>query len=51
MLLLFTAGVMNLVWIVLLMILVAFEKWPQSPTWISHTYGGILLLIGIANLF
>lgn len=50
MLLLFAAGVMNLVWIVLLMLLVAFEKWPQSPIWISRTYGGILVLIGIVNL-
>jgi len=51
MLLLFTAGVMNLVWIVLLMMLVAFEKWPHSPIWISRTYGGILVLVGIVNLF
>ena len=51
MLLLFAAGVMNLVWIVLLMMLVAFEKWPHSPIWISRTYGGILVLVGIVNLF
>jgi len=51
MLLLFTAGVMNPVWIVLLMMLVAFEKWPYSPSWISRTYGGILVLVGIVNLF
>ena len=50
MLLLFTAGVMNLAWIVLLAMLIALEKWPQSPIWISRTYGGILVLIGIVNL-
>lgn len=50
MLLLFTAGVMNLVWIVLLMVLVAFEKWPHSLIWISRTYGGMLVLVGIFNL-
>jgi predicted metal-binding membrane protein len=51
MLLLFTAGVMNPAWIVLLMMLVAFEKWPHSLIWISRTYGGILVLVGIFNLF
>lgn len=51
MLLLFAAGVMNLVWIVLLMVLVAFEKWPHSLIWISRTYGGMLVLVGIYNLF
>ena len=51
MLLLFTAGAMNLIWIVLLMILVAFEKWPHSMIWTSRTYGGILVLVGIFNLF
>ena len=51
MLLLFTAGVMNIAWIVLLMMLVAFEKWPHSLIWISRTYGGILVLVGIFNLF
>lgn len=51
MLLLFTAGVMNLAWIAFLMMLVAFEKWPHSLIWISRTYGGILVLVGIFNLF
>ena len=50
MLLLFTAGAMNLVWILFLMLLVAFEKWPHSPIWITHTYGAVLVLTGIANL-
>jgi predicted metal-binding membrane protein len=50
MLLLFSGGVMNPAWIVFLTALVAFEKWPTSLNWISHAFGGILILIGVVTL-
>jgi len=50
MLLLFAAGVMNPIWIVFLTIVVALEKWPRLPHWITLLFAGILLLAGIAKL-
>ena len=50
MLLLFVAGAMNPVWIVILSIVVALEKWPKLPGWISHTFAGVLIIAGIVAL-
>ena len=50
MLLLFAAGVMNPVWIVFLTVVVALEKWPRLPAWLTWTYGAALLLAGAAVL-
>lgn len=51
MLLLFVAGVMNPIWIVFLTVIVALEKWPRLPPWISHVLGGVLVLAGVSQLF
>ncbi len=48
MLLLFAAGAMNPVWIVLLTLVVALEKWPRLPAWIALAFGAILLAAGAA---
>ena len=50
MLLLFVAGAMNPVWIVLLTIVVALEKWPITPSWPSNVLGGLLVIAGVLNL-
>ena len=50
MLLLFAAGVMNPVWIVILTVAVALEKWPRLPAWLTWAYGAALLCAGIAVL-
>ena len=50
MLLLFAAGVMNPVWIVFLTVVVALEKWPRLPAWLTWAYGAALLCAGIAVL-
>jgi predicted metal-binding membrane protein len=50
MLLLFVAGAMNPVWIVLLTIVVALEKWPITPIWPSNVLGGLLIIAGVSNL-
>ncbi len=50
MLLLFVAGVMNPVWIVVLTVVVALEKWPRLPVWLTWAYGAVLLLAGAAVL-
>ena len=50
MLLLFTAGAMNPIWIVFLTIIVAFEKWPRLPVWITNALGGILIVAGLVTL-
>ena len=50
MLLLFVAGAMNPVWIVLLTIVVALEKWPITPSWLSNVLGGLLIISGVLNL-
>ena len=38
MLLLFAAGVMNPVWIAVLTVAVALEKWPRLPAWLTWAY-------------
>ena len=50
MLLLFAAGVMNPVWIAVLTVAVALEKWPLLPAWLTWAYGAALLLAGAAVL-
>lgn len=50
MLLLFVAGAMNPIWIVALTIVVALEKWPRLPNWLSYLFGGALIAAGIAAL-
>jgi predicted metal-binding membrane protein len=50
MLLLFAAGVMNPIWIVCLTVVVALEKWPRLPHWITLLYAALLVLAGIATL-
>ena len=50
MLLLFVAGVMNPVWIVFLTLMVALEKWPRLPGWLTWAYGAALLFAGAAIL-
>ena len=50
MLLLFVAGVMNPVWIVVLTLAVALEKWPRLPGWLSFLFGAALLAAGAAIL-
>lgn len=50
MLLLFVAGAMNPVWIVFLTIIVALEKWPRLPAWITNALGGALVVSGVSNL-
>jgi len=50
MLLLFTAGVMNPVWIVFLTVVVALEKWPRLPAWITWAYAAAFLFAGAAVL-
>lgn len=50
MLLLFVAGAMNPIWIVFLTVVVALEKWPRLPAWITRLYAAILLLAGVAML-
>ena len=50
MLLLFVAGVMNPIWIVFLAIVVALEKWPRLPGWLTWGYGAALLVAGAAIL-
>ena len=50
MLLLFAAGVMNPVWIVFLTLVVALEKWPRLPGWLTWLFGGALLCAGAAIL-
>ena len=50
MLLLFAAGVMNPIWIVFLTVVVALEKWPRLPQWITLLFAGILLLAGAVRL-
>ena len=51
MLLLFVAGVMNPVWIVFLTAaVVALEKWPRLPGWLTWAYGAALLFAGAAIL-
>ena len=50
MLLLFVAGVMNPVWIVVLAVAVALEKWPLLPAWLTWAYAAALLLAGAAVL-
>ena len=50
MLLLFAAGVMNPVWIVFLAVVVALEKWPRLPAWITWAYAAALLFAGAAVL-
>ena len=50
MLLLFIAGAMNPVWIVILSILVALEKWPRLPGWIHHIFAWTLIVASIVTL-
>lgn len=50
MLLLFVAGVMNPVWIAVLAVAVALEKWPLLPAWLTWAYAAALLLAGAAVL-
>lgn len=50
MLLLFVAGVMNPVWIVFLTVLVALEKWPRLPPWLTRASGAALVFAGAAIL-
>ena len=50
MLLLFVAGVMNPVWIVFLTVVVALEKWPRLPGWLTRLFGAALLAAGAAVL-
>ena len=50
MLLLFVAGVMNPVWIVFLTVVVAMEKWPRLPIWLTRLFGGALISAGAAIL-
>ena len=50
MLLLFVAGVMNPIWIVALTLVVASEKWPVLPGWLTRAFGAALLLAGAAIL-
>ena len=50
MLLLFVAGVMNPIWIICLTTVVALEKWPRLPRWITTLLAGILLLAGAVRL-
>ena len=50
MLLLFVAGVMNPLWIVVLTIIVALEKWPRLPVWTINAFGGVLVFVGVSQL-
>ena len=50
MLLLFVAGVMNPIWIVFLTLVVALEKWPRLPRWLTRVFGAALLSAGAAIL-
>ena len=50
MLLLFVAGVMNPVWIVFLTVVVALEKWPLLPIWLTRVFGAALVSAGAAIL-
>ena len=48
MLLLFVAGVMNPVWIVFLTVVVALEKWPRLPIWLTRLTGAGAIAAGAA---
>ena len=48
MLLLFVAGVMNPVWIVFLTVVVALEKWPRLPIWLTRLTGAAAIAAGAA---
>lgn len=50
MLLLFVAGVMNPVWIVFLTVVVALEKWPRLPIWLTRLTGGAAIAAGAGVL-
>ncbi|MDE0334182.1 MAG: DUF2182 domain-containing protein, partial [Defluviicoccus sp.] len=50
MLLLFVAGVMNPVWIVFLTVVVALEKWPRLPIWLTRLTGAAAIAAGAAIL-
>ena len=50
MLLLFVAGVMNPIWIVVLTVIVALEKWPRLPTWTTNALGGVLIVAGLLSM-
>ena len=50
MLLLFVAGVMNPVWIVILSMAVGLEKWPRLPEWLPYGFAGVLFVASVAAL-
>lgn len=50
MLLLFVAGVMNPVWIVFLTVVVALEKWPRLPIWLTRLTGAAAIAAGAGVL-
>ena len=50
MLLLFVAGVMNPVWIVFLTVVVALEKWPRLPIWLTRLSGAAFIAAGAGVL-